>query len=1043
MSKTTSLLLLSFLLAGVCPAAEPENDPTTGQYFTANALYNRKLYTAAIPEYRAFLKQYPQHTKAEPARLGLALSLFGMGNFGEAEPLLAALVTKGEQVDKAQLTLLLGQCQLKTRGPAAAEATFAAATTATGAVEFRNTALALLAEVCFQQDKWTNTISASDSFIKVEPKGARIGRAGYQGAYARFQLGRYEDAIATLTWLAPLVQGTPLQTRTAFLLGEALRVTGKMEKAAEQYTAAATNEVGAFAAEAFFRLGHVNFQLKKYDEALFALGKSTGLQPQGGFAPEARLLAGRAALEKKDYGAASPILLSLSQATNAVAADATLWLARTYSRQNHFAEAENILSSQLPRFRAEKSAVFPDLLFDCAVASMGQQKYDKAAGLFVEIERLNPRDERLLDIVRLHAACLHYTKQFDDSLSYSSRFLLMTGTNAANPFMNEVLFLHAENQYLATPPMLDPALQTYREFTRAFASDPNADAAVLRVSQILYRKRQWGEALQSAEPLAARKPQGKVYGQLPFIVGDSHFRLSHWREALTNLTLFVQQSQSLEPNVDTALLEMALSAQQLNNSTLAMEHLGKLASGYAGSEHRPMALSELGRLQYEATQLKQAGATLKQLVTTYSNSIERVPAEYYLGWIALKENRDQDAAKNFNYVVEQAPRNALCPDSLLQLGLLSMKSEDYPAADTLMRDLLLRFPSFAKNDEALYCSGVALSRQKRWGEAVAKSFQPFTNQFVNSPLMDRTLYEWAWCARNLNRIPEAVKRYDTLIKTCPQSPLLERARFEMSELTFDSKQYDSTVADLEKSAATTKDPALREQVLYRLAWACQAKGDPEGAAKSFEAVLAEFPKTDVAATAHYQAGECRMKLLEYQSARDHFAAAQDAKNSKEVAESALLRLGESNALLKEWSSASKAYNTFQVAYPRSRWIQHARFGSGWALENQKDYVGAIVQYRKVLADKGADEMAAKCQFQIGECLFAQNRFEDAIQEFMRLDVSYRIPEWNAKALLELGRVLEAKGDKPAATARFRELIKRYPKDNAAVVAKERLDALRI
>lgn len=1037
------VVVLFGLLAVTGVAAEPESDSAAGQYYTANALYNRKLYTAAIPEYRAFLKQYPQHAKEESARLGLALSLFGMGNFREAEPLLAALVAKGKGIDKAQLTLLLGQCQLKTRGSDSAEETFAAAANAAGAVEFRNTALALLTEVCFQQGKWTNTLSAAERFIKAESKGPRMVRVGYQSAYARFQLGQFDDALATLTWLSPLAQGSPLQARTAFLMGETLRVTGRMEKAAEQYSAAATNETGAFAAEAYYRLGYSNFQLKKYDEALFALGKSTSLQPQGGFAPEARLLAGRAALEKKDYGTAGPILLSLSQATNTVAADATLWLARTYSRQNNFAEAEKILSSQLPRFRTEKTALFPDLLFDCAVALMAQQKYDKAGGLFTEIERLNPGNERLLDVIRLHAMGLHYIKQFDDSLSYSSRFLLMTGTNAANPFMNEVLFLHAENQYLATPPMLDPALQTYREFTRAFASDPNADAAVLRVSQILYRKRQWGEALQSAEPLAARKPQGKVYSQLPFIVGDSHFRLSHWREALTNLTLFVQQSQSAEPNVDTALLEMALSAQQLNNAALAVEHLGKLASGYPGSEHRPMALSELGRLQYEAKEIKTANATLKQLVNAYSNSIERVSAEYYLGWIALKENRDQDAAKNFNYVVEQAPRHALCPDSLLQLGLLSMKSEDYPAADTRMRDLLLRFPSFAKNDEALYCSGVALSRQKRWVEAVTKSFQPFTNQFVNSPLMDRTLYEWAWCARNLKRIPEAVQRYDTLIKTCPQSSLLERARFEMSELTFDAKQYDSTVADLEKTVKTAQDPSLKEQALYRLAWAYQAKGDHEGAARTFEAVLAGFPKTDVAATAHYQAGECRMKLLEYQSARDHFAAVQDAKNSKEVAESALLRLGESNALLKEWSAASAAYNTFQVAYPRSRWIQHSRFGSGWALENKKDYVGAIAQYRKVLAEKGADEMAAKSQFQIGECLFALNRFEEAIQEFMRLDVTYRIPEWNAKALLELGRVLEAKGDKPAAMARFKELIQRYPKDNAAGVAKERLDALRI
>lgn len=1047
MSQYGKCLLFFCLSASFClasaPAAEPDNDATSGQYYTANALYNRKLYSVAIPEYRAFLKQYPQHAKVEQARLGLALSLFGAGEYGEAEPLLAALIDKGAVGDKAQLALLLGQCRAKTRGLPEAETAFASAATLPGAVEFRNTALAMLADVCFRQNKWTNTIAASDSLIKADPGGPRTGRTAYQGAYARFQIGQYEETISSITRFAPLMQGTAFQTRGAFLMGEALRVTGRMEQAAEQYSSVATNETGVFAAEAYFRLGYAQFHLKKYEEAFVALGKSIGLQPQGGFVEEARLLAGRAALEKQDYRAAIPVLQSLSQATNAVSAEATLWLARVYSRQSKFDQAEKTLFDLMPRFRAGKAVVLPDLLFDGAVALMAQQKYDKAGDLFEEVERFNPQGERLLDVIRLRAACLHHAKQYAKSQAYSGRFIMMTGTNAAVPFFNEVFFLHAENQYLSIPPRLDSALQDFRHYLRLFPGDSNANAAALRVSQILYRKGEWGEALKVADRLVERKPEGKTFSQLHFIIGDSRFRLSNWAEALTNLTAFVNQSVPEEPNGDTALLEMALSALQLNNPGAAMDHLARLQSTYPRSEHLPMALSELGRLKYEAKQYKPASAILKQLVATFSNSVERCSGEYYLGWIALKENRDQEAEKHFGAVVTTGPQNPLCADSLFQIGLLNMKSEKFPEAYARMQELLRQFPAFAGNDEALYCSGVALSRQKRWGEAVTAGFQPFTNRFVKSPLMDRALYEWAWCERNLKRTAEAVRLYDVLIKTCPQSPVIERARFEMSELTFDAKQYDSVIADLKRSADTTKDPALREQVVYRLAWAHLAKNDQEEAAKAFEAVLAEFPKSDVAATAHYQAGECRMKLLEYQSARDHFAAALVAKNPGEIAESAQLRLGEANGLLKEWPASVKAYDQFQAAYPASRWIRHARLGSGWARENQKDFEGAILQYRKVTGGKEADELAARCQFQIGECLFALLRYGEAVQEFMRLDVSYRLPEWNAKALLELGRVLEAKGDKAAASARFKELIQRYPKDNAALVAKERLDALRM
>ena len=1037
-------VMMLLVMAGLAQqdVAPKSADAEADRFYTANALYNRKLYSAAVPEYQAFLAQSPSHAKAEQARLGLALSYFGMGNYPEAGNRFMALLVKGEVGDKAQLAVLLGQCQLEARGLAQAEASFAAAAVTNGAAEFRHAALAMLTDVCFQENKWTNTFRAAESLIKADPQGPRTVRAAYQGAYARIQAGQFDEAIVTLTWLLPRVQGTPLQAPAGFLLGEAFRVTGRMEQAAEQYAVVVTNATGSFAAEAYFRLGSVNFQMKKNDAVLDAMGKSIGLQPKGGYSDEARLLAGRAALDKKDYHNAVYHLQAMSLATNAFSGESTLWFARVYSRQNNFAEAEKILTASLPRFRAEKAAVFPDLLFDCAAASMAQQKFAKAGELFTEMERLNPKGERLQDVIRLQATCLHYTRQFAHSLTYSDRFVTMNGTNAATPFMNEVLFLHAENQYLCIPPRMETALQTLRDFLRLFPKDSNANAAALRISQILYRKNEWPESLKSAEPLAARKPEGKLFDPLHFLIGDSHFRLSHWTEALTNLTIFVSKVQSTEPNCDTALLEMALSSLNVNNPTQAMAHFTALVSRCPTSEHMPVSLSELGRLQYEAKQYWPARETLRRLVTVFSNSVERIPGEYYLGWIALNEKRDADATTNFTYVVNHGPQSPLCADSLLQLGLLNIKFEKYSEAHGRLGDLLNRFPAFVKNDEALYCDGLSLSRQKRWGESIAYAYQPFTNRFARSPLMDRVLYEWAWSERNQNRIPEAVRLYASLIKTCPQSPLIDRARFEMSELTFDAKQYDTVIADLQKAVANAKEPALREQVLYRLAWAYQSKGDPDETARAFEAVLKEFPNTDVAATAHYQAGESRMKTAEYVSARDHFAAALNTRKATEVSESSLLRLGESNGLLKEWAGCVKAYDQFQNAYPKSRWIQHARYGSGWARENQKDFHGAIAQYRRVLADKGTDEISAKCQFQIGECYFAMKQYDAAVQEFMRVDVAFRVEDINAKALLELGRVLEAKGDKAAAAERFKEVIGRYPKHNAAVVAKERLDGIR-
>jgi TolA-binding protein len=61
---------------------------------------------------------------------------------------------------------------------------------------------------------------------------------------------------------------------------------------------------------------------------------------------------------------------------------------------------------------------------------------------------------------------------------------------------------------------------------------------------------------------------------------------------------------------------------------------------------------------------------------------------------------------------------------------------------------------------------------------------------------------------------------------------------------------------------------------------------------------------------------------------------------------------------------------------------------------------------------------------------------------MRVETTYRIPEWSAKALLEMGRVLDAKGDAAKAENYYKEVMRIYPKEEAAKTARDRLDALR-
>ena len=71
------------------------------------------------------------------------------------------------------------------------------------------------------------------------------------------------------------------------------------------------------------------------------------------------------------------------------------------------------------------------------------------------------------------------------------------------------------------------------------------------------------------------------------------------------------------------------------------------------------------------------------------------------------------------------------------------------------------------------------------------------------------------------------------------------------------------------------------------------------------------------------------------------------------------------------------------------------------------------------------------------------KYEEAVKEFLNVEIHYKqYPAWQAKGILEIGRVLLAQNKREEARQRFKDVIKRYPKEKASVVAGQYLDQLR-
>ena len=1061
---------LSLALAGIFPAlpVPAADDPVLEPYFVANAAYNRKLYPVAVSQYREFLQKHGNHPKADLARRGLALSLYALKQYDKAMPEFAALLAKPsleKSINRERLIMLQSQCMLSSGKHEEARKLFIEQLRNLRQPTFRHAAMAAISDVSFARSEWDKVVEWTAKLVAAKPSADQAARAYYQNGFAYYRLDKPKEAVAPLSKVAALDTLPEWNTRAAYLQGECHSLLKEIEKAEPAFAAALPGMPGKDGDECQYRLAITRFLLGKHEMAqadFQAYLKRAKPDKDGKPAPyveDARYYVARCTLELEDFNQADRQFSSIARAEGKFAAKANLWWARAHTRREkpNYDRAAQILADAVKRFNNKPE--IDELDFDYANALIGSSKPDwkTAQNALARVEGRR-KFGQMAEVVAQRATSLHKLKDYNSSLRSTDLFI---ANHKSHELLGDTRFLRGENLYLLNRG--DEAAKAYTEFIQHHKAHGNVFAAKMRIAQIHHNAKRWPQALAVSGPLLAQQPEGRLFTQLAFVVGDCYFRQEKWKESTGPLEAFVdervtvprpnQRKVQVGPNLDTALIQLAVAYDRLGDKEKALHHLLTLTDYYRAQEqtpHLPLALSEQGRLAYQAGDLGRARTALERFLAEdkqnkdpfrSSAPSQRSRVHYYLGWVHATESRHVPAAESFAKVPHNDP---LGPDAALQRGIALIHAENFEEAYRHFPQMLNRFREHEKLPLMVYYCGLSASKREDWGNA-CNYFKRVLDNHAKSEFADQALYEWAWAERERKRNKEATALYERLLKDYPSSHLVVKVQSEMAELNLDSGAQEKVIAELTATLKGVEDEKLREPIRIQLASAHYKKGDNELAATMFEKLLEDYPESTLRASMYFQAGEARFRLKETAVARDHFQAAYKIPpKDPELAETVTMRLGETQSLTGEYKSSVNTYRDFLRRFPESKWLRIAQFGHGYALENSDKPKEAINEYRKLYADlKKVDIWTVRARFQTGECYFNMQQYEQAIAEFVNVEINFkRYPDWQAKSVLEIARVLLAQEKKEEAVQRFKDVITRYGKEKSAVVARQYLDQLR-
>ena len=518
--------------------------PEQRQLEYANALFGRKLYDLAVPEYEKFLGLYPTSPERGTANFYVGEAYRALGRSAAARTSFQTVVNDFPESDLA--------------GPAAYG----------------------LAEIYFNDKDWDAARPLFHRAAAQVKASALALSARYFEARCLENLKRADEARDIYQQVVQVANPNPYRDDSRLAIGTIFLQKGRKADALAQFEALAGETTKpALKAEATVRAGTLALDLAPSDPDKTMTAKARALLQKGRALPEAGRWAGvadvgllRLAYESGQYAqAVADYQKSIDEVPAETRPEMMLLAANSQRQLGHFAEAQTLygqITQKYPGREEARAAQYQSLIglynandpkLPAAIDQFLQQnpagdhadqarllqaetlyKTNDFAGAATLYETL--RDSKLSDKLRAQAAfklgwCYVQTKQPDRALPALTYFLDAYPDNeqAASALAQRALAYQSAKQY-------DRALEDLGLLLRRFPKAPEREAALQQKALLLGQtddSRGMGETFRQ---LLAEYPKSAAAAQAHYYIGKSAFEAKDYDTALPELRIARQQN---------------------------------------------------------------------------------------------------------------------------------------------------------------------------------------------------------------------------------------------------------------------------------------------------------------------------------------------------------------------------------------------------------------------------------------------------------------------------------------------------------------------
>lgn len=978
----------------------------------ANGLFRDRLYGPAAAEYERFLKGARPGPDADEARFGLANARLFQGEYAAARARFEEFLRLApDHPGAATAWYRVGETAYMLGDLPAARRAFEKFTADYPDHKHADTAWPYLGDVCLRTGDLPRARRAYERSLAAHPEGRLADRA-------RFGLGR------------------------------ALALQGESDAALKAFSALAEKGGKDWADRAWFQIGQVHAAAKHDAEAVAAFEKVEGVAAQSPLIPEARLNRAEALarLGRRDEAVAALKALA-ADAPQTLAARAALALGTAELEAGDAAGALAGLDAAAKRFARTPMAAA--LVFRSGEAALKLGRPDDARARFLRAAEADPADPWA-----------------DDALARAARLAL----DQRDPEAAAALAATFARRFPASPLRADVRLVAARAalalgkpkdaiaaLTASLADDaPDRATAEAQRYYLGLAYKADGQAAKAAELLdaLAQTPAAPIAADAQFMVGQGHVEAKRFAEAVGPLEKYLAARPDGEV-ADTALAHLVHARLELGEPDAARAALDRLAARFPASKvlapsRLRVAEGSLAARRYDAAaeQFERAAAT------PGADPAVAARARLGLGWARLEGGKPAEAAAAFAAFLAASPADPLAPEAALARARALEAARQTEPALAAYAKVAEAYPRSEAAAPARLARARLLVEAKRPAEAAAAyaafaaDFPEYKPKDAAAPGFDAVLAEWGWALVDADRAAEADKVFARLLAAFPDSPHAADARFNLAESAHQAKDDQAVVTLLSPLVAdgSKASPRLVQSALYRLGRTQAERKEWPAAAATLDRLLTGFPDGPFRREARLLRAEVALEAGDAAAADALLAALSsepaDPGDPPGFAPAVRRRRVQSLLALKKWTDVVAAADAFKAAAGNDPLTSEVDYARGRALQQLARWDDARAAYRAVIDARKGGDLAARAQLMIGETFYHQKDYHEAVRQFLKVDVLYDAPPWQAAALLEAGKAYEQLAQWADAAETYERLRAKFPNDPGVREARARLDAVK-